>query len=237
MGTVFDEGAVPPKLKEECLTPKEINQPRSSHGTTKTEVTRRRLCQDLLPKESRNEMLFKMPHASPLTSLDSPLKEPSSDRLSGSQNPSGEQPPSPRESPVPPREQPSIAPRRTPHTAKHKCINRLNPTMNSSKSYDPPKMANQAVAMMAELERRFGMKSRDSPSLAYLTTAEELGRDPFTGLQEDMHPAMIHSFKALTGKRHDPDLPSIKESLTGPHAATCRRVLESHGLGDCFLGS
>ena len=99
--------------------------------------------------------------------------------------------------------------------------------MDSSKSYDPPKMADQAVAMMADLKRRFGMKSIDSPSLVYLAAAEELGRDPFTGLQEDMHPAMIHSFKALTGKRNDPDLPSIKESLTGPHAEEFWKAMDA----------
>jgi hypothetical protein len=57
--------------------------------------------------------------------------------------------------------------------------------------------------------------------------AEELGRDPFTGLQKDMHPSMIHSFKVLTGKRHDPDLPSIKESLTGPHAEEFWKTMDS----------
>jgi hypothetical protein len=61
--TVFDEGTVPPKLKDEWLAPEEIAQPGSSQSTTQEEATRRCLCQDLLSKESRNDMSFKMPHA------------------------------------------------------------------------------------------------------------------------------------------------------------------------------
>jgi hypothetical protein len=59
--TVFDEGTVPPKLKDEWLTPEEIAQPKSSHSTTQEEATRRCLYHDLLSKESRNDMSFKMP--------------------------------------------------------------------------------------------------------------------------------------------------------------------------------
>jgi hypothetical protein len=48
--------------------------------------------------------------------------------------------------------------------------------------------------------------------------AEEMGLDPHTGLQEEMHPLMMQSFQALKGKRNDPDLPSVMESVNGPHA-------------------
>jgi hypothetical protein len=64
----FDEGTAPPKLKAEWLTPEEIANPKSSHNTTQEEATWRHLYQDLRSKESRNDMSFKMPHASPLDS-------------------------------------------------------------------------------------------------------------------------------------------------------------------------
>ena len=63
-----------------------------------------------------------------------------------------------------------------------------------------------------------------SPPTAHMFHAQALGFDPVSRIQEDFHPALAQSMmaqqmlsmKAKASK--DPDLPSLKESLTGPHA-------------------
>jgi hypothetical protein len=49
--------------------------------------------------------------------------------------------------------------------------------------------------------------------------AQVLGFDPTTGLQEMLPPGFVQSPFAMKGKvSRDPDIPSLKESLSGPHA-------------------
>ena len=58
-----------------------------------------------------------------------------------------------------------------------------------------------------------------SPPGAQLLLSQIHGFDPFTGLQEHFHPAVVQSIFALKAKASkDPDLPSLRESLNGPHA-------------------
>jgi hypothetical protein len=54
-----------------------------------------------------------------------------------------------------------------------------------------------------------------------------MGFDPNTGLQEHLPPGLIQSPLAMKGKASkDPDLPSLKESLTGPHAEEFWKAME-----------
>ena len=91
--------------------------------------------------------------------------------------------------------------RNTSRTAKHKGISILSPTMDSRHSYDPPKPVDPAKAMLATIEKQFGLSKESLPPSALLMEAMELGRNPETGLQEECNPALLQSFKALKGKR------------------------------------
>jgi hypothetical protein len=103
-------------------------------------------------------------------------------------------------------------------TAKHKGISRLAPTMDASKPYDPPKPNAAAKAMMSSIEWRFGVNWEVTSLSAFLMAAKEMGLNTHTWFQEEMHPLMMQSFQALKGKRNDPDLPSLMESVNSPHA-------------------
>ena len=56
---------------------------------------------------------------------------------------------------------------------------------------------------------------------------QAMGFDPIGGFQEDIHPWTTQTpwaFKAKASK--DPDLPSIQEALTGPHADSFWEAME-----------
>ena len=112
-------------------------------------------------------------------------------------------------------------------TAKHKEIARLVPTMDASKTYDVPKPEAEARAMKACIEHRFGLSKELTTFSAFMMVAEKMGLDSFTGPQEEFHPLMFQSARALSGKRSDPDLPSIKESINSPHAKEFWKAMEA----------
>ena len=56
-----------------------------------------------------------------------------------------------------------------------------------------------AKAMMAVIDKWFGLSKASSPPSALLMAAMEMGRNPETGLQEECHPGLLQSFKALLG--------------------------------------
>ena len=112
-------------------------------------------------------------------------------------------------------------------TAKHKGIARLVPTMDASKSYDAPNPMTEARAMRARMEQRFGLSKELTTFSAFMMVAEEMGLDSHTGLQEEFHPLMFQSARALLRKRSDPDLPSIKESINGPHAEEFWKAMDA----------
>ena len=66
-----------------------------------------------------------------------------------------------------------------------------------------------------------------TPQTGHALHQQSLGFDPHTGYQEIYHHSALQSPVALKAKAtSDPDLPSLKESLTGPHA---EQFWESHG--------
>ena len=90
--------------------------------------------------------------------------------------------------------------------------------MDASKTYDVPKPEAEARAMKARIEKRFGLSKELTTFSAFMMVAEEMGLKSFMGLLEKFHPLMFQSARALLGKRSNPDLPSINESINGPHA-------------------
>jgi hypothetical protein len=65
------------------------------------------------------------------------------------------------------------------------------------------------------LDRTCGL----TPQTVVAMQAQVLGFDPKTGLQELLPPGLVQSPFAMKGKiSRDPDIPSLKESLNGPHA-------------------
>lgn len=55
-----------------------------------------------------------------------------------------------------------------------------------------------------------------------------LGTDPHAGFQESFHPCATQSELALKAKKtSDPDLPSIREALTGNHSAEFFKAMDS----------
>ena len=99
--------------------------------------------------------------------------------------------------------------------------------MDASKSYDAPNPVAEARAMKARMEQRFGLSKELTTFSAFMMVAEEMRLDSFTGLQEEFHPLMFQSARALLGKRSDPDLPSIKESINGPHAEEFWKAMDA----------
>ena len=81
------------------------------------------------------------------------------------------------------------------------------------------------------MERWFGVNKEVTSLSAFMMAAEEIGLDPQTGLQEEMHPLMMQSFQALKGKRNDPDLPSVMESVNGPHAEEFWKAMDAEIAG------
>ena len=146
---MFDEGPVP-QLKEEWLSPEEVEERRFRQGQgTQPEATRRRIYQDLQTRENREDMAFEplvmSPPRSPLAAL--PPNSSNTNVLSPpKQRPPREQLPAPREL------RPGVLRRNPMRTAKHKGISQLVPTMDASKSYDPPPLNSAATALMSTME-------------------------------------------------------------------------------------
>jgi histone deacetylase 1/2 len=86
--------------------------------------------------------------------------------------------------------------------------------MDSRQSYD----ADPVMAVLSKLKHQFGLSPGLSPPAAQLLAANALGYDWETGLQEQLYPALLQSPMVLAGKASDPDLPSTREALSGPHA-------------------
>ena len=67
-----------------------------------------------------------------------------------------------------------------------------------------------------------------TPTSAYLLQEQVHGMDPLTGYQESMHPGTTQSQLALKAKASkDPDLPSLRESLTGPYAEEFWKAMDA----------
>ena len=99
------------------------------------------------------------------------------------------------------------------------CSQAINVDSFSGKSYDKPRARSRfASAFAAAL-------ALSSPATTQLFHHQLTGFDSYTGIQEYLHPATLqspfylaHPMALKAKKNADPDLPSLKASLSGPHA-------------------
>jgi hypothetical protein len=247
----FGQSITPPRLSDEWLSPEELASVKSRQGSQEV-PSGRRLYQDMHSKETAEDLQYKSPVKAPISS--SPTVHL----------------PQTRETPLDPRQtretehwiqslitplpsqgtntpQPTIPqsplPRRNP--SRHAPREPLNISLVSGQSYDRPKSTTHyASAFAAAL-------ALSSASTTQLFHHQLTGFDSYTGLREYMHPATLQSPfylanpMALTAKKApDPDIPSTREALTGPHAeqhwtsmSAEIESLESKGTWDVVLRS
>jgi hypothetical protein len=224
--TAFDGD--PPRLGDEWLTAEEIELRKGKSSPS------RKLYQDLQTREDVKDDLTYQPPKLPVTKehhMALPREPPDAHPVSQTREPmsSTREPGSLMRQPEPVLHQPSPiqsqrshspsvpAPtRRNPtRTAKHKGVSRLQMHMDSRKSYEE---ADPVAAMYGRLKHKFGLASGLTPQAASLLASQALGFDHTTGFQEEHAHGLLQSPMALKGKAKDPDLPSTREALTGPHA-------------------
>lgn len=94
----------------------------------------------------------------------------------------------------------------------------------SKKSYGPSWKDRPSSLLAMILDRACGL----TPQTVVAMQAQVLGFDPKTGLQESLSPGFVQSPFAMMGKvSRDPDIPSLKESLSGPHAEHFWKAMDS----------
>jgi len=221
--TFFDEDTRPPRLADEWLTPEE--QALDLSRGRLQDLRQGRTWQDSKTKDSRDDFTYEAP---PQTS---PRETPERQKEPPTAPPREHSPSWTREHPIaPPREQPSAPPREppsappreppkapsTPPTKRNppRSTRGIAPTRLSPnaklKSYDRPSSL-LAFAMASTL----GV----TPVSAHMLQAHIDGYNPISDTQESIHPGIPQSPLALKAKAsRDPDLPTLKESLTGPHS-------------------
>ena len=225
--TYFDTDA-PPPLADEWLTPTEQEQAKSYRRTLGLKRGRR-TWQDLSTKDSRDDFNFTPSKVgSPLPTT--PTREPSYPSSSTRELPSSwnrsSPPPDPPDpvsvEPTPPipgspptsSEPDRRYPTRASRTNRPTQLN-MDPSL---KTYRP------STLMALALAASFGISS---PSV-HLLHQQAMGFDPTTGLQESLPPGLTQSPLALKAKTSkDPDTPSLKESLNGPHAEHFWKAMDS----------
>ena len=215
--THFDEGQAP-MLADEWLTPAEQEANHAKKRVQGLRQERRRTWQDSFEKESRDDFSYQAPPQ------DSPLNAPTREQVEqlpayAETNPaspiteplntswSRDDTFSPTKSTVSSRRSSDDQPRRSSRISKAPDV--LNAKTFKGKSYLPSSLLVTAIAMARGI----------TPQSAVMLQAQLHGYDPSTGLQEWLPPGINQCPMALKAKvTSDPDLPTLKESLTGPNA-------------------
>ena len=222
--TVFDEHA--PTLADEWLTPEErVHDVARRH--TQDLRQGRRTWQDLKTKDARDDFTYQPPTAdvpreppdatitlqAPNTTRHAPTREPLPSSWTREQSLQ-----SPRELPsAPPREVPPVPPRELSSAPPPRRSERSNKGQPSERLDPNPKLKSYARSSLfaALLATTCGI----TPISGHMLHAQVLGFDPATNSQEFLHPGILQSPLALKGKASlDPDLPSLRDSLTGPYS-------------------
>jgi Reverse transcriptase (RNA-dependent DNA polymerase) len=223
--TAFEEGE-PPPLSQEWFTPdeqanrrpperappRELYHQLGNRRTRHVQLPAPREHPSAAPREHSSPSLLTLRHDSTSYSPHILSKEPI---LTRKEIPS----------PAPVQEVHTSFPprRRNPERAvRDKGItDRLIPHLDSRKSYD------SMTAMIMSLEPHQETPSSVSSISAFLMAANSAGFDSSTGLQEFLHPWTLQSPMALAGKARDPDIPSTREALSGPHAEHFWKAMDS----------
>ena len=226
--TSFDEDTAP-CLSDEWLTPDEQV---TNAARRRLHVLRqgRKTWQDSPTREARDDFKYQPPNPGPLPSL--PQRRPREPSLSlpstwtrETEDSSLLSPPSlPPDNPehtTPPAPAPPSAPPPSRRYPKRSTEPRtfLNPSWKG-KTYKYAKSSMLAMLL--------GATCGITPASSHLMQAQVLGYDPHTGFQESLPPGLIQSPLALKAKASkDPDLPSLKESLTGPHSEEFWKAMDA----------
>ena len=241
--TVFDESMDPPDLADEWLTDSELEHKRALRRR-QHRLSGRRLYQDLHTKELKEDLSYTAPPPDPVHTPklreppDPPRETPLKIETAGNSSPNWKrEPPDATQSmrptaPIVNVSAPSpnmnknlpVQSSRPKRSEAARTRNHMQVSWNS-KSYDSPKTAH--LSILAAALALTNPLATTAPGLHHLTLQSQ-GMDPFTGTHEFNHPGILQApfalealdnpmaFKAKMSK--DPDLPSVQESLTGPHA-------------------
>ena len=224
----FEPGLTPPSLSNEWLDPAQSKSVESKGG--------RKLSQEVKSKDALDDKTFTAP--APPKETREPTQELLRhvlERKPPDKSPTTAAPPPKVPTPVPPPPAPDPIVHSTPQietnlrrnprrNARDQPIERLSP-QHGTKSYT--KLAATAAMLTAAMHK--GATAHATPQLPSLTTAllhrQLLNQDPHNYFIEDLDPWTAQSMMAFTDpfafkakKNKDPDLPSIREALSGEHA-------------------
>jgi len=204
----------PPDLKEEWLTPEEITQQRARKQLLSNR-SGRKLFHEQHNREAREDLVYETP-TDPLPreppAVPPPLKPPDARQTREPPPLQARRDHALTREPTDAGNSPAIpAPSRRYPARNRQQATQLDPTWNKNKTYGVRPVAALCGALLASVTV--------SPMTAFQLQQQALGFDLETGFQEWMHPGILQSPMALKAKKSsDPDLPSTREALSGPHA-------------------
>ena len=220
--TEFDESIEPPPLEDHWLTPEEAS--RQEVIRTQQQNQRQPLYHELPSKaQSPPDGTPKRPKPTTNPSAPTPNIQTTREASTPRELPTPREPPQTttpagwtRTTPPPPPPQPP--PRRS--ARNRQPPPQLVPTFKG-KSYGTTRHIAALAAAMAMTQT-----VATAPITAHLMQSQALGFDPIEGIQHYPRPDLLQSPLALDTpslmkakkKSKDPDLPSLRESLTGPYA-------------------
>ena len=235
--TVFDEGLEPPSLAEEWLTPEEVTKNRAKRQVQSLR-NGRQLYHEVGKKEHKeygdNDPFPNVVPTQPRPQLEITSQQPVHLNPTPPSTSTREQSPSnldrwarvPPQPPPPSEPPPTISPpsSASPQVSRYPTRTRTGPTLLEptwkGKSYEkPPRYLSSLAAAMA-----FTNSVRVCDTTAYHLQFQSMGMNPYTGIQDYLHPAVLQSPLALQAmalkakKSKDPDIPSTREALSGPYA-------------------
>jgi Reverse transcriptase (RNA-dependent DNA polymerase) len=205
MYTVFDPDDRPPPLGPEWNPPQPPPDPPDQPPPPPPRQGRR-LLQDVANRDTREDRHFMLPPAQ-VQPPASPVPVPAV------------QPPTPAPAQVEAREQSSPTPGVRRSARQRNPVDRLQPMLQGKRhGYNRP-AAMFAAAMLGS--------SSFSPQSHHMLTQQAVGFDVANGFQEDIHPWTTQTPWALKAKASkDPDLPSVREALSGPYADDFWKAME-----------
>ena len=233
----------PLDLADEWLTDSELEHKRALRRC-QHQLNGRKLYQDLHTKELKEDLSYTAPPPDPVHTpktrepLDPPRETPIKIETADSSSPNWKREPPDATQFLQPTTAAISVSATSPEPSKPLPVQPSQPKQSEaartrnhmqvswiSKSYDSPKTAH--LSILAAVLALTNPLATTTPGLHHLTLHSQ-GLDPFTGTHEFTHPGILQApfalealdnpmaFKAKMSK--DPDLPSVHESLTGPHA-------------------
>jgi hypothetical protein len=137
----------------------------------------------------------------------------------------------PPPAPDPTREPPEASPRTREPTEVNSGLRRSSRHRKPTERFEPQmkgKYHSIRPAALLATALLATNQSMISPQASHMLAYNAVGIDLATGFQEDLHPWTIQAPWALKAKASkDPDLPSVREAVMGPHAKEFWKAMES----------